>query len=166
MRDLWLNEPQADLREARHRLVGLMADERARTRDVALLEAQIGEFEEYARQALTSGRTDIAEEIALRIVALERRLAAERADNAIFADEVIRLRALVNRVTERLNEDLDRRMQHRLDLLEAVIELQQGDSLIARMSEAGIGPSVRRRQDAQEILARIRQGLDTTGKSG
>lgn len=162
MRDLWLNEPQADLREARCRLVGLMADERARARDVASLEAQIVEFEEYARQALTGGKTDLAEEIAVRIVALERRLSAERTDNAIFTDEIIRLRSLVNRVSERWNEELDRRMQHRLDLLEAAIELQEGDSLIAKMTEAGIGPVARRRQDAQEILARIRYRSDTS----
>ncbi|MDA0788258.1 MAG: PspA/IM30 family protein [Proteobacteria bacterium] len=158
MRDFWLNASQADIRQARRELTGLMADERARQRDEAGLQARIAEFEAYARQALASDRADLAGEIAEKIVDLERHLARERSENARFSHEIARLRDLLSRASGRLNDALDRRMQHRLDLLEAAIELQEGDRLAMKMQEAGIGPTATHRQQAKEILARIRPG--------
>ena len=90
-----IRDAENHLTKAKRDLTGVMAEQMAAQREVARLEKEINEHEDYAGQALEKGDEALALAVAEKIANLESSLAAQQQAHDSFAGNAERLKELV-----------------------------------------------------------------------
>lgn len=131
-------------------LAGLIQRERAEDRQIAALEARIGDLAGRARQALAAGNEPLAAEAAAAIAQMENELAVRRETLLRMQARVVRLRQSVETATRRLIDLKHGALMARTVQREQVLQRRLGAGL------AGAGPMA----EAEELIAGVLEADD------
>lgn len=100
--DQKIREADASLKSAKLSLAGLIQRERSESRQVAALEARVGDLVARATEALSAGREDLASEAANAIAHMENELEVRRATVMRLETRILQLRQSVETANRRL----------------------------------------------------------------
>jgi len=143
-----LRDAAAALELSRRELACAIAHQSSEERAIAALSARIGELEGGARDALASGRDDLAEETSVVIAATEDERSERRLALEVFSKDVRRLKQLAQDGQARLGD-----LRRGLEIARAQESLRRAGANGRRALASGSGAL----RDAEATLVRIRE---------
>lgn len=170
--DQKIREAGESLKAAKFTLAGIIQRERAEARQVQALEARAVDLLDRAREALASGREDLAQEVARAVADMENELMVRRETLRRLQTRILQLRQSIEAANRRLidlrqgalaaravrrEQDIQRRLNRHIPQSSAMDEAEE---LISRVMQ---------RDDPYEqsqILAEIDAGLDQSDVAG
>jgi phage shock protein A len=134
--------------EARSELAGVMAKEMQTAREIERLQKDAARYESLAVEALDKSRETLAEEVALKVVAIEAELDAQTKAHATYAVQVARLKDLIKTAEARIRD-------HEREL--AIAKTTESVYRATRSISENLGHGGSRLVNARESLERIKQ---------
>jgi len=134
--------------EARSELAGVMAKEMQTAREIERLQKDAARYESLAVEALDKSRETLAEEVAVKVVAIEAELDAQTKAHATYAVQVARLKDLIKTAEARIRD-------HEREL--AIAKTTESVYRATRSISENLGHGGSRLVNARESLERIKQ---------
>jgi phage shock protein A len=137
-----------NIEQARSDLTGVMAKEMQTARDIERLQREAARYESLAVEALDKSREALAEEVAVKVVAIEADLDEQTKAHATYAVQVARLKDLIKTAEARIRD-------HEREL--AIAKTTESVYRATRSISENLGHGGTRLVNARESLERIKQ---------